>query len=126
MATPSRPLSPHVRIYRWQISNTLSILHRLSGVVLAVSFLLFSIWLVSAADGAASYEPVIALLSGPLGILVLLGLSAAFFFHLLNGIRHLFWDAGLGFERQQSRLSGWMVVGGTVLLALAVTAWVLK
>lgn len=126
MATPSRPLSPHVRIYRWQISNTLSILHRASGVVLAVSFLLLSLWLVSAADGAASYQPVCALLRGPLGILVLLGIAAAFFFHLLNGIRHLFWDAGLGFERQQSRLSGWVVVAGTVLLSLAVTAWVVK
>ncbi len=126
MATPSRPLSPHVRIYRWQISNTLSILHRLSGVVLAVSFLLLSLWFVSAADGVASYEPVCALLCGPLGILVLLGFAAAFFFHLLNGIRHLFWDAGLGFERQQSRISGWVVVAGTVLLSLAVTAWVVK
>ena len=126
MATPSRPLSPHVRIYRWQISNTLSILHRVSGVVLAISFLLFSLWLVSAADGAASYEPVIHLLRGPLGSLVLLGFTAAFFFHLLNGIRHLFWDAGLGFERQQSRVSGWAVVVGTALLALATTAWVIK
>ena len=126
MATPSRPLSPHVRIYRWQISNTLSIMHRASGVVLAVSFALLSIWLISAADGAASYEPISALLHGPLGILALLGFSAAFFFHLLNGIRHLFWDAGLGFERQQSRISGWVVVAGTVLLTLAVTAWVVR
>lgn len=124
MATPLRPLSPHVRIYRWQISNTLSILHRVSGVVLALSFLLFSLWLITAADGAASYDPLSALLRGPLGIVLLLGFAAAFFFHLLNGIRHLFWDAGLGFERQQSRLSGWVVVAGTVLLALAVTGWV--
>ncbi len=126
MATPSRPLSPHLQIYRWQISNTLSILHRVSGALLAVAFVAFSIWLISAADGVRSYEFVTALLRGPLGVAVLLGFSAAFFFHLLNGIRHLFWDAGMGFERRQSRVSGWLVLAGTVVLSLGATLWVIK
>ena len=126
MATPPRPLSPHVWIYRWQISNTLSILHRASGVALAVVFLLLCVWLVCAANGAVCYATMTSILRGPVGVVVLLGFSAAFFFHLLNGIRHLCWDAGVGFERRQSRFSGWCVVLATLLLSLLATVWVFK
>jgi succinate dehydrogenase / fumarate reductase cytochrome b subunit len=119
-------LSPHLQIYRWQISNTLSIMHRLSGAFLGLGIALLAAWLVALASGPAGYARIMAVLRGPVGILVLVGWTAAFFFHFLNGIRHLFWDAGLGFEKRHSHLSGWLVLAGTVILTVAVIAWVCK
>ena len=126
MATPARPLSPHLQIYRWQISNTLSILHRLSGVFLALGLALLTAWLIALANGPDSYARIMAVLRGPIGLLALAGFTCAFFYHFLNGIRHLFWDAGIGFEKHQSRASGWMVLAGTVVLTIAVLAWIFK
>ncbi len=125
MPTPSRPLSPHLQVYRWQISNSLSILNRLTGVILSVAFLMFCGWLVLAAAGLKGYQPFADLLRGPLGAVALAGISLAFFFHLLNGIRHLFWDVGLGFEKLRARRTGWLVVAGTLLLSLGLMLWVL-
>ena len=126
MATPARPLSPHLQIYRWQISNTLSILHRLTGVVLAIGFAVLAAWLMALASGADAYATVMWLLKGPLGMLLLTGWTAAFFFHFFNGIRHLFWDAGLGFEKHHSRLTGWLSLAGTVVLTAVVIIWIYK
>ena len=126
MATPARPLSPHLQIYRWQISNTLSILHRLTGAFLGLGFVLLTAWLMSVADGAEAYARMMGILRGPVGILALTGWTAAFFFHFFNGIRHLFWDAGIGFEKRHSHLSGWLTLAGTVLLTAAVVAWIYK
>jgi succinate dehydrogenase / fumarate reductase cytochrome b subunit len=124
MATPSRPLSPHLQIYRWQISNTLSILNRITGIILSAAFVLFCGWLMAVASGPDAYDTLTVLLRGPLGVIALLGVAGSFFFHLLNGVRHLFWDVGVGFERPQARFSGWLVVAGTVLFTLALTLWV--
>jgi len=120
MPQRARPLSPHVRIYRWQIGNTLSILHRITGAALALGLLVLSYWLISLAGGAAAYAAAMSVLAGPAGTIALIGWTFAFLYHLLNGIRHLFWDAGLGFERVQRHLSGWVVV----LAALGATACV--
>ena len=121
-----RPLSPHVGIYKWQISNTLSILHRATGVALFVGALVFVAWIVSLALGQASYDRVLNVLRGPLGLLLLFGLSAAFFYHMGNGIRHLAWDAGYGFEKQLAQKTGWFTVlasiAFTILFWLGVTA----
>jgi succinate dehydrogenase cytochrome b subunit len=111
-----RPTSPHLEIYRWQIGNTLSILHRVTGAALAVGLLALSYWLVAIAGGPQSYAQAARLFAGPIGILFLLGWSFAFYFHFLNGIRHLFWDAGRGFEKAQRHASGWLAVGGAVIL----------
>jgi len=125
MATPSRPLSPHLQIYRWQVTMLSSILNRMTGLVLTAAFALLCIWLMAAASGPESYACVTRLLRGPLGVLLLLGVGASLSFHLLNGVRHLLWDAGLGFEKSTSRLTSWLVFTGTVLLTLGLALWVL-
>ena len=122
MSVRARPTSPFW-IYRWQIGNTLSILHRLTGAALGLGLIALSYWLVSLAEGPQSYEAAVALFASPLGILVLIGWTFAFLYHLLNGVRHLFWDAGRGFERPQRHLSGWFAVLGSLLLTLGVWAW---
>lgn len=118
MAESERPLSPHLGIYKWQISNSLSILHRMTGVLMSVGALLLVTWLVAASAGGGPYAAVITLLRSPLGLLMLLGWSFSFFYHLGNGIRHLAWDMGYGFGKQTARNSGWLVL----LFALAATA----
>jgi len=119
-----RPTSPHVQIYRWQIGNTLSILHRLTGAALGLGLIALSYWLVSLAGGPDSYAAAGRFFGSPVGLIVLLGWTFSFLFHLLNGVRHLFWDAGRGFERTPRHLSGWLAVLGAVLLTLCVAAWV--
>jgi succinate dehydrogenase / fumarate reductase cytochrome b subunit len=124
MPTRSRPTSPHVWLYRWQIGNTLSILHRFTGAALAVGLIALSYWFVSLAGGPDSYAAAARLFASPFGLAVLLGWTFSFLFHLLNGVRHLFWDAGKGFERTQRHLSGWFAVLGAIALTLCVAAWV--
>ena len=99
MARSDRPLSPHLGIYRWEISNSLSILHRMTGVMLSVGALALTGWLVSVVAGREVYAHWQGWLSGSFGLLLLFGFSASFFFHLANGVRHLFWDAGYGFDK---------------------------
>jgi succinate dehydrogenase / fumarate reductase, cytochrome b subunit len=124
MSARPRPTSPHAGIYRWQIGNTLSILHRVTGAALALGLIALSYWLVSLAGGPDSYVSAARFFESPTGLIVLLGWTFAFLFHLLNGIRHLFWDAGRGFERTQRHASGWAAVFGAIALTLCVAAWV--
>ncbi len=124
MPVRGRPTSPHVWLYRWQIGNTLSILHRITGAALAVGLVALSYWFVSLAGGPDSYAAAERLLASPVGLAVLLGWTFSFLFHLLNGVRHLFWDAGKGFERTQRHASGWFAVLGAIALTLCVAAWV--
>lgn len=120
MPVPVRPLSPHLQVYRWQISNTLSVLHRLTGVALALGLIALSYWLISLAGGAETYGAAMRVFAGPVGLLFLIGWTFSFLYHLLNGVRHLLWDAGYGFERTQRHVSGWLAVLG----ALGLTACV--
>jgi succinate dehydrogenase / fumarate reductase cytochrome b subunit len=124
MPARARPTSPHVGLYRWQIGNTLSILHRVTGAALAFGLLALSYWFVSLAGGPDSYGAAARLFASPLGLAILLGWTFSFMFHLLNGVRHLFWDAGKGFERTQRHASGWLAVLGAFALTLCVAAWV--
>ena len=87
-----RPTSPHLQIYRWQIGNSLSIVHRLTGIALAVGLVALSYWLVSLAGGERSYAAAARVFASPVGLAALMGWTFAFLFHLLNGVRHLFWD----------------------------------
>ena len=114
----ARPTSPHLGIYRWQIGNTLSILHRLTGIALAFGLLALCYWLISLAGGSQAYAMAVRLFASPVGLLCLMGWSFAFLYHLLNGVRHLFWDAGYGFERAQRHASGWFAVLGSIVLTL--------
>jgi succinate dehydrogenase / fumarate reductase cytochrome b subunit len=110
-----RPLSPFM-MYRWQYTNTLSILHRATGCALSVGLLLFVYWLVAAASGAEAYANAQAVFAHPLIKALLVGFSFAFFYHLLNGVRHLAWDTGHGFEKKKARMSGWVAFLGAVAL----------
>jgi len=123
MSDIKSPLSPHLSIYRWPITMTLSIQHRVTGVAMSVGLIVLCAWLMSAAAGAADYERVVSLLSTMIGKLMLIGFSFAFFFHLANGVRHLVWDVGYGFEKYQANASSWFVL----LLAGGMTAafWML-
>ncbi len=97
---------------------TLSILHRLTGVALSGGLVILTIWLLALSYGATAYEPVAALLGTLLGKLLLVAFSYAFFFHFCNGIRHLFWDVGKGFEMRQVVASAWSVVIASLALTL--------
>jgi succinate dehydrogenase / fumarate reductase, cytochrome b subunit len=124
MPTRVRPTSPHLQVYRWQIGNTLSILHRVTGSALALGLLALSYWLVALASGPGSYASAQHLLGSPIGLVVIFGWTFSFMFHLLNGVRHLFWDAGKGFERGARHASGWFAVLGAIALTLCVAAWI--
>ncbi len=126
MASPTsearqRPLSPHLGIYRWQWTMVLSILHRLTGVALAVGTLLLVYWLWAAASGPQAYFRANELIGGWFGRLLLFGWTAALFYHLFNGIRHLLWDAGKGFELRTAWASGILVAVATA--AATIVAW---
>ncbi|MBM3539097.1 MAG: succinate dehydrogenase, cytochrome b556 subunit [Alphaproteobacteria bacterium] len=122
-AARPRPLSPHLQVYRPQLTSILSITHRATGVALAAGTLLLVWWLVATATGPEQFATVQAVLGSWLGKLVLFGWTVSLFFHLANGIRHLFWDAGLGFELKTTYVSGWAVVAATILLTVLAWAW---
>lgn len=117
MATPQRPKSPHLQVYRWGWTMSLSILHRFTGLILSLGTLLLVGWLVALSGGPESYERVSAFTGHWLGRLVLAGWSVAFFYHLSNGIRHLLWDTGWGFELDTARRTAGIVVVATVVLS---------
>ena len=119
MNDSGRPLSPHLFVYRWPITMTLSILHRATGAGLSVGLLVLAIWLIAAAGGADAYNGVNGLLLSNIGQALLIGFSFAFFFHFCNGIRHLFWDAGRGLDKNRANASSWFVVVATIVLTLA-------
>lgn len=118
----ARPLSPHIQIYRPQITTVLSITHRATGVALAVGTLLLVWWFAAAATGPEAFATVQRVLASWIGRVLLFGWTLALFYHLCNGIRHLFWDAGLGFELKTTYISGWLVIIAT--LALTALTWV--
>ena len=118
MSQASRPLSPHLQVYRWQISNTLSILHRLTGVVLSLGGVALVAWLLALASGQAAFTGANVLLGSLLGQLALVGWTFCFFYHLCNGLRHLAWDADRGFDREFARKSGIAVVAASVSLTV--------
>jgi succinate dehydrogenase / fumarate reductase, cytochrome b subunit len=122
MTTSNRPLSPHLQVYRPQITSMLSILHRLTGVALAFGTLLLTYWLIAAASGPAAFADAQNLIGSWVGRLLLFGWTFALFYHLCNGIRHLVWDAGHGFEIETATLSGWIVVGASA--ALTLLSWI--
>jgi succinate dehydrogenase / fumarate reductase cytochrome b subunit len=122
MMSDPRPLSPHLQVYRWQLTSVLSILHRCSGIALSAGAILLVWWLVAAAEGADAYAGVQAFLGSWLGLLMLFGWSLALFFHLCNGLRHLVWDSGHGLDLGSVYAGGWVVLGATA--ALTAIAWI--
>ena len=117
-----RPLSPHLQIYRWQLTSVMSILHRAGGIALSVGAILLVSWLGAASDGPEPYAAFQHFMASWLGLLLLFGWSAALFYHLCNGIRHLVWDTGRGLDLPSVYLGGWLVLAATV--GLTIVAWI--
>ena len=122
METGNRPLSPHLQIYRWQWTMLLSITHRATGILLAVGALMLVLWLVSLAQGPQAFAPMQSFLASSFGRLLLFGWTWALLYHLANGLRHLFWDAGIGLELPAAQASGYTVMIGSI--ALTVVVWI--
>lgn len=118
MASANRPLSPHIQVYRPQITSVMSILHRATGVFLVFGTLFLTWWLTAAVYGPAEFDTAQGFLGSWFGHLLLWGFTFALFYHLANGIRHLLWDFGWGFELSQLKLSGMVTVGAAVVLTL--------
>jgi succinate dehydrogenase / fumarate reductase, cytochrome b subunit len=118
MAQASRPLSPHIGIYRWYLTMALSIAHRITGAALAVGLLLLTWWLMALAGGPDSFATVRAVMDNVLGGLVLFGFTLFLFYHTLNGIRHVVWDLGYGLDKVAAHQSSVVVLAGTVILTL--------
>ena len=123
MTTRNRPLSPHIQVYRMPFTAILSITHRMTGIALALGTVVLAYWLASAAYGPVAFGHAQALLGSALGKLVLFGWTAALFYHLCNGVRHLFWDVGHGYEIAQANKSGRIVVATAAVLTLL--AWII-
>lgn len=118
-----RPLSPHLQVYRWGWTMSLSIFHRFSGIVLSFGLVLIVAWLAALTAGPAAYATVGAFTGHWFGKLLLAAWSLAFFYHLCNGVRHLLWDMGWGFELGVARRTGFMVVVASVVLSIL--SWLL-
>ncbi|MEO6967410.1 MAG: succinate dehydrogenase, cytochrome b556 subunit [Rhodanobacteraceae bacterium] len=121
----ARPLSPHLGIYKWQITMVLSIVHRLTGLFLCLGALLVAWGLIALASSDSAWSAFTAFCASWIGIVLLILWTFSLFFHLCNGIRHLFWDAGAGFEKPTYHTSGWVVVIAAVALTLCVWIWML-
>lgn len=121
MKQRERPLSPHLQVYRWQITMTMSILHRATGVALAVGAFAVAWWLMAVAGGSEPFAIFQDVATSFLGKLALFGFSFCLVYHLLNGFRHLLWDVGYGYEIPKVYATGWTVL---VLAALVTgTVW---
>lgn len=116
-----RPLSPHLQVYKWQLTSVMSILHRATGIALSVGALYLVIWVVFASASPLTYA-MFQSFNISIGRIFLGGWLFCIFYHLCNGIRHLFWDAGYGFELKDAYRSGWIVVG--VSLAATIASWI--
>jgi len=116
MRSDPRPLSPHLQVYRWQLTSVMSILHRATGVALGLGTILLVWWLVAAAQGPEAYAGVQRFLGSWIGLLLLFGWSVALYYHLFNGLRHLWWDTGRGLDLPTVYTGGWTVLIATALL----------
>lgn len=114
-----RPLSPHLGVYKFMYTMSLSIMHRITGLAAFVGFLTLVWWLMALATGPDAYARAMHVLGSPLAKLPLVGFTFAFVYHFCNGIRHLVWDTGRGLERAQARRSGAIVITAALLLTLA-------
>ncbi|KPQ07031.1 MAG: succinate dehydrogenase cytochrome b556 subunit SdhC [Rhodobacteraceae bacterium HLUCCA12] len=114
----NRPLSPHLSIYRLPLTAKLSILHRITGVGMVLAAVLIVWWFVAAVYSPEYFAAADWLLTSWLGTLVMVGSLWALWYHFCNGIRHLFWDAGRGFDLTKTQRNNWIVIGGSVVLTI--------
>lgn len=114
----ARPLSPHLQIYKPQITSAMSILHRATGAGLFFGAVLLVLWLCAAANGPETYLGMVHFLGSPLGVILLMGWSWALFYHLCSGLRHLMWDMGVGLELPAVYTSGYIAIFASALLTI--------
>ncbi len=125
MANTQRPLSPHIQIYRWQAQMVSSIVHRATGVALAIGSVVVVYGLLKLAGDEAGFNEFRSLVGSPIGMVLMLGWSWALFYHLCNGIRHLIQDGGAGYAITQFVRSSWLSAIGSVVLTAMVWAYIL-
>jgi succinate dehydrogenase / fumarate reductase cytochrome b subunit len=119
-----RPLSPHLTIWRWQVTMLASIMHRATGMALSAGAVVLAWWLVSISNGPEGYDSFMVYAAMPLGLIVLFGFTWAFAFHFCNGVRHLAWDLGYGFEKHTASRTGFLVFALSFIIAIAAFALV--
>ena len=119
-AKKARPLSPHLHIYKPQLTSAMSIFHRITGVGLSVGLILFVVWLAALASGPQSYNEFNSYAHSLIGQIFLFGLTWAFCYHFCTGIRHLMWDAGKGLDIQSVYKTGYMALAASTLLTVAI------
>ena len=120
----NRPLSPHLQVYKWQLSSLLSITHRLTSVINTAGVTLICFWIIALSMGEDYYKYFLIFSSSFVGKFILIGFTWSFSYHLLNGLRHLFWDMGYGYEIKTANFSGIFVLAGSFLLT--VILWVVS
>ena len=118
MIDSKNPLSPHLQIYRWQISSLLSIAHRISGVINLLALSLIFFWLILLSLGESNYELFLLIINSFFGKFILIGFTWSMSFHLLSGLRHLFWDLGYGFEIKIANISGIVVIVSSLIMTI--------
>ena len=119
MAMDHRPLSPHLQIYKPQLTSILSITHRGTGVFLSLAALFLCCWLLAIANGPDTYANLQTHITAWYGQIILFAFVFSFYFHFCNGVRHLIWDMGLGLDIKTTYISGYIVTGATILLTAA-------
>ena len=123
MNDSNNPLSPHLQIYRWQISSLVSITHRISGVINLLALILIFFWLLILSFGESNYELFLIVINSFFGKFILIGFTWSMCFHILSGVRHLVWDMGYGFEIKTANISGIIVI--IFSLVLTIVFWLL-
>ena len=118
MIDSNNPLSPHLQIYRWQISSLLSIAHRISGVINLLALSLIFFWLILLSLGESNYELFLLIINSFFGKFILIGFTWSMSFHLLSGVRHLAWDLGYGFEIKTANISGIIVIISSLIITI--------
>lgn len=119
-AAPNAPLSPHLQVWRFTVTMAASITHRITGVANAVGLLLLTAWITSAAISSDAFDAMNGFLGSWLGRLMLFGFALSVTFHILNGLRYLFWDQGRGFSKETSALTGWLAYVGAIALSVLI------
>ena len=114
----NNPLSPHLQIYKWQISSLLSITHRIVGVINFLAIILICFWVIFIIFGQSNYSIVNLFLNSSFGKFLVISLCWTFSFHILNELRHLFWDAGYGFDLKIAKVTGILVFIGSFILTI--------
>ena len=116
----NNPLSPHIQVYRWHISSLVSISHRITGIINIVAVTLICFWVASLLMGETNYENVKIFLNSIFGKFMILGLIWSFSFQMLSEIRHLIMDLGYGFELQTTKITGLIVIFGSLILTILI------